>query len=85
MHKREAVLAEDGYEEFELWYPLIRTKEAGREVVVGSGRKEVFQSKHGYKVKADLPAPKAEDFDALVIPGDSPRTGSGASRPSTSW
>jgi protease I len=72
MHKRVAILAEDDCEDLELWYPLIRLKGAGHEVVVvGSGRKEVFHSKHGYEVKADLPTPKAKvgDLDALVIPG----------------
>ena len=72
MPKRVAILAEDDYEDMELWYPLIRMKEAGHEVkVVGSGRSAVFRSKHGYEVRADIDADKAdpEDFDALVIPG----------------
>lgn len=70
--RRVAILAEDLYEDPELWYPYYRLQEAGAEVqVVGSGRKDSFQSKHGYPVKVDLSIAdaRAEDFDAVVIPG----------------
>lgn len=72
MAKRVAILAEDDYEDLELWYPYYRLKEAGHEVkVVGSGRKPGFSSKHGYEVKADLSAIEADadEFDAVIIPG----------------
>lgn len=67
-----AVLAEDLYEDLELWYPYYRFLEAGAEVkIVGSGRTQSFNSKHGYPARADLNATDArvEDFDAVVIPG----------------
>jgi protease I len=70
--KTVAVLAEDHYEDPELWYPYYRLQEAGATVrVVGSGRAQSFSSKHGYPVKADLDAGDARvaDFDAMVIPG----------------
>lgn len=70
--RRVAILAEDLYEDPELWYPYYRLQEAGAQVqVVGSGRKDTFESKHGYPVKADLSIAdaRAEDFDAVVIPG----------------
>lgn len=70
--KRIAVLAEDNYQELELWYPLLRLREAGANVaVVGSGRKEQFSSGKGYPVRADISADdaKAEDFDAVIVPG----------------
>lgn len=70
--RRVAILAEDLYEDPELWYPYYRLQEAGAQVsVVGSGRKDTFDSKHGYPVKADLGVgeARAEDFDAVVIPG----------------
>ena len=70
--RKVAILAEDHYEDPELWYPFYRLKEAGAQVtVVGTGRAQTFSSKHGYPVKADLDAPQAkvEDFDAVVIPG----------------
>ena len=70
--RKVAILAEDLYEDLELWYPYYRLKEAGADVkVIGSGRAESFASKHGYPVKPDLTADqaRASDFDAVVIPG----------------
>ena len=70
--KRVAILAENTYEDLELWYPLYRLREAGAEVfVVGSGSAEVYTSKHGYPVKVDAEADvvDAAQFDAVVIPG----------------
>jgi protease I len=70
--KRVAVLAENMYEDMELWYPLIRLREAGAEVsVVAPTAGAIYKSKHGLEVKADLSAEdaKAEQFDAVVIPG----------------
>lgn len=70
--RRIAILAEDLYEDLELWYPYYRLKEAGATVsVVGSGRAQTHASKHGYPVKPDLTADQARaaDFDAVVIPG----------------
>jgi protease I len=70
--KRVAVLAEDNYEDLELWYPYYRLKEEGAEVrVVGTARASSFTSKHGYAVRADLAAGEASigDFDAVVVPG----------------
>ena len=70
--KRVAVLAENMYEDLELWYPLIRLREAGAEVsVVAPTAGSTYKSKHGLEVKADLSAEdaKAKQFDAVVIPG----------------
>lgn len=69
---RVAVLAEDLYEDLELWYPLLRLREEGAEVrVVGPKAGEVYKSKNGYPVKADAGTDQvsASDFDAVVIPG----------------
>jgi len=69
--KHVAVLAEDLYEDLELWYPVLRFREAGAKVtVVGGGAKE-YSSKHGYPVTPDAAAKKvrAADFDAVIIPG----------------
>ena len=58
--RKVAILAEDLYEDLELWYPYYRLKEAGAEVsVIGSGRAESFSSKHGYPVKPDLTSDQA--------------------------
>ncbi|HTL47918.1 MAG TPA: type 1 glutamine amidotransferase domain-containing protein [Verrucomicrobiae bacterium] len=69
--KKVAILAEDLYEDLELWYPKLRLTEAGADVwVIGAG-KEAYHSKHGYEVKADAPVDRvrAEEFHAIVIPG----------------
>ena len=69
--KRIAILAEDLYEDLELWYPALRFQEAGAEVtLVGSG-KDTYTSKHGYPVQADTRAEDVQvaDFDAVIIPG----------------
>lgn len=70
--KRFAVLVENEYEDQELWYPVIRLREAGAEVtIVGPEAGTVYQSKHGYPAKADRAASdvKAADFDGVIIPG----------------
>ena len=70
--KKIAILAEDLYEDNELWYPYYRLLEAGAEVkIVGSGRAESFKSKHDFPVVPDLSIDKtsAAEFDAVVIPG----------------
>jgi len=70
--KRVAILAENLYQELELWYPLLRMREAGAEVtVVGTGSADTYTSKHGYPAAVDAAASEvtAGDFDALIIPG----------------
>ncbi len=70
--KRIAILAEDMYQELELWYPLLRMREAGAEVtVVGMPSVQEYHSKLGYPVKVDAAATalSASDFDAVIIPG----------------
>jgi len=70
--KRVAILAENNYQELELWYPLLRMREAGAEAkVVGTGSATTYASKHGYPVTVDVAADEvtAADFDAVIIPG----------------
>jgi protease I len=70
--KRVAILAEDLYEDLELWYPLLRFKEEGAEgVVLGPDGAREYHSKHGYPVSIDQAIQEAdvEQFDAVVIPG----------------
>jgi len=70
--KRIAVLAEDYYEELELWYPVLRLREAGATVVVvGTGGADTFTGKHGYPVTVDMPADEVQssDLHAIVVPG----------------
>jgi len=70
--KNIAILVEDIYEDQELWYPLLRMREAGaKTVVVGPERGKTYTSKHGYPVQADkgIQEVKADQFDAVIIPG----------------
>lgn len=70
--KRVAVLAENLYQELEVWYPLLRLREAGAETfVVGTGSAKTYSSKVGYPVDVDIVADQVNvaDLDALVIPG----------------
>jgi protease I len=70
--KRIAILAENMYQEMELWVPCYRFREEGAEVViVGAGGAKGYASKHGYPVSVDAQAEqvRAEEFDAVVVPG----------------
>lgn len=70
--KRIAMLAEADFEDLELWYPTIRMREAGAEVViVGSGSSDTYLGKHGLPVEVDIhiDQARAEDFDTVIIPG----------------
>ena len=69
--KRVAVLVEKFYEDLELWYPVLRLREAGCDVkIVGPKAGETYASKHGYPAKSDVAASevKAADFDAVDHP-----------------
>lgn len=67
-----AILAEELYEDLELWYPYYRFQEAGAEVVIVAPRAgETYPSKHGYPVMSNLASAEAsaDDFDAVFVPG----------------
>jgi protease I len=70
--KRIAILAENMYQEMELWVPYYRLREEGAEVkVVGAGGAKSYASKHGYPVNVDIQAEQvsAVEFDAVIVPG----------------
>jgi protease I len=70
--KRVAILAENMYQEMELWVQYYRLREEGAEVkVIGAGGARSYASKHGYPVSVDVQAEqvKAVEFDAVVVPG----------------
>lgn len=70
--KKVGILAENLYEDLELWYPLLRFREAGASVeVIGAGDSKQYSSKHGYPVNVDINIDQvdADAYDALVIPG----------------
>ena len=71
--KRIAILAEEGFEDSELIESLRALKDAGaRVLIVGSGSKESYKGKRGtttIRVDASADKVKAEDFDAIIVPG----------------
>jgi protease I len=70
--KTIGILVENHYQKLEVWYPLLRFKEAHAKVItIGSGSSDVYHSKLGYPVTADTRASavSADDLDALIIPG----------------
>ncbi len=69
---RVLVLAGDMYEDLELWYPVLRMREAGAAVVIaGLEAGTTYTSKHGYPVKTDVAIRDvdAEEFDGVIVPG----------------
>jgi len=71
--KRIAILVEQDFEDVELTEPLKAMKESGAQIfIVGSGSKTSYQGKRGKAIiRVDIDADKvrAEDFDAIMIPG----------------
>ena len=70
--KQVAILVEDFYQELEVWYPLLRLREAGIETfTVGPQGGATYKSKLGYPVKADRGVGDVSptELDAVVIPG----------------
>lgn len=70
--KQVLIFVGDDYEDMELQYPKYRMLEAGAEVVVaGLEANRVYHGKHGYpqKSQAAIADVRAEDFDAVIIPG----------------
>jgi len=71
--KRAIVFVEANYQDLEFWYPVLRLREEGVEVViVGTGSAESYTGRHGYPLpKVDAVADKVDvkDFDCVIIPG----------------
>lgn len=71
--RRIAILVEDGYEDSEVTVPLKSMKAANaRVIIVGTDFGKSYRSKSGKRmILADIAVnrAKAEDFDAIIIPG----------------
>jgi len=64
------VLVADGVEDLEFFYPEIRLKEAGFEVLVVGEQAKKYETKHGYEVDAQImSSDEAMACDVLIIPG----------------
>ena len=81
--RKIAVLVENYFQELEVWYPLLRLREAGATVTtVGSDAGVTYKSKLGYPVKSDaaIDDGSVDDVDAIVVPGGWAPTTCAASR-----
>jgi protease I len=71
--KRAIVFVEANYQDLEFWYPVLRLREEGVEVViVGTGSADGYTGRHGYplpKVDAVADNVSAKDFDVVIVPG----------------
>jgi len=71
--KRVAILAEEDFEDSELIEPMRALKGTGaRVLIIGSGSQETYRGKRGgttARVDATADKVKAEDFDAVIVPG----------------
>ncbi len=69
--KRIAVFVANLFEDLEFWYPYIRMREEGAEVISIGPKKDTYTGKHGLTAKADkaIHEVQASDYDALIIPG----------------
>jgi protease I len=70
-NKKVIIISTHNFEDTELIYPYYRLKEAGANVKIASLEKSPIKGKHGIEVPVDLKVKelKAEDYDAVVIPG----------------
>ncbi|XP_041350190.1 putative cysteine protease YraA [Gigantopelta aegis] len=70
--KKVGILLDFNYEDLEVWYPLLRLREADYCVITIAAEKgKVYTGKHGYPCKADeaIENVKTEDLLGLIIPG----------------
>ncbi|QGU94720.1 DJ-1/PfpI/YhbO family deglycase/protease [Clostridium bovifaecis] len=71
-NKKVVSLIHNDFEDLELWYPILRLREEGVEVVVaGEKAGEKYVGKYGVPAYSDCAFKdiKAEEFDGILIPG----------------
>ncbi|MDZ7794800.1 MAG: type 1 glutamine amidotransferase domain-containing protein [Spirochaetia bacterium] len=70
--KRIIALVHDQFEDLELWYPVLRLREAGAEVVlVGEEAGKEYHGKHGVPAVAEFSYDElhSNDFQGILVPG----------------
>ena len=69
--RRALIFAGNDYEDLELWYPLLRLREAGLNVTVAGQQPGPYRGKNGYPCVADsgLDGHRGRDFAVVVCPG----------------
>ncbi|MBC1474714.1 type 1 glutamine amidotransferase [Listeria grandensis] len=70
--KKVIALISEDFEDLELWYPVLRVREAGAEVhLVGEKADTVYHGKYGVPATSDFSFEdiKVEDYDGILVPG----------------
>jgi len=70
--KRAVILIADEYQDLEVWYPILRLREAGWGVIsAGIDSKKHYEGKFGYPITVEthIDELQAKDFDLVIIPG----------------
>lgn len=65
------VLVDEMHEDMEVWYPLLRLREAGFPTLVAGPAEDVYAGRHGYTVIADRSFDRvaADELEAIIVPG----------------
>jgi protease I len=72
MEKKNALfMIDDGYQEIEFWYPYIRLKEEGFNVISAGLSKKTYHGIYGYPATVDMKIGDCspESFDIVIITG----------------
>ncbi|SNZ10347.1 protease I [Terribacillus aidingensis] len=70
--KKVLSFVSDDFEDLELWYPVLRLREAGAEVhLAGEAADTVYKGKYGVPATSDISFEDADpdQYDALLVPG----------------
>jgi protease I len=65
-------LVHEGFEDLELWYPVLRLREAGATVhLAGEKQGKVYNGKHGVPAEADIGFSEldADTYHGVLVPG----------------
>lgn len=70
--KKILAIVDEEFEDLEMWYPVLRLREAGAEVhVAGHQANHVYHGKYGVPLTSDYAfgGVKSEDYAGLYVPG----------------
>ncbi|QOY35603.1 type 1 glutamine amidotransferase domain-containing protein [Anaerobacillus isosaccharinicus] len=70
--KKVIQIVSDDFEDLELWYPVLRLREEGAEVlIVGEEANVKYIGKYGVPIESDIAFRdiNPDDYDALLVPG----------------
>lgn len=70
--KKVLAFTDEDFEDLEMWYPILRLREAGAEVhIAGPHAKTVYHGKYGVPLQSDAAfhEVKSTDYTGLYVPG----------------